>query len=289
MADVTIGDVLTANPVTSLAAGDKLELQTAGGSSAGITALDAFSILYGLGAVSVTGAVTATIGRLHYCTGTSANYTVALPAVSGNAGKLIGFAMAPIASLSKLVTIDGNGSEKIDDALTRIMWANESAILFCDGSNWIKIGGKSIPMQCQMYLNAGTQAISGSTVTKVNLDTAAIDNTSLMADTTNHLLTIRRPATYQASAQTLYASLSAAAALIQSILNKNAGTTVGAGVFSGAIGSYVSSPVVKTLSLALGDTVQLDTFHNVSGGVAHDITGGNTVNTLLSVVEVCGW
>jgi len=46
--------------------------------------------------ISITGATTATISRMHVCSGTSADYTVTLPAVSGNTGKLIGFRMSSV-------------------------------------------------------------------------------------------------------------------------------------------------------------------------------------------------
>jgi hypothetical protein len=109
--------------------------------------------------ISVTGAVTATIGRMHVCSGTSADYTVTLPAASGNTGKFIGFRMA--SGLTKLVTLDGNSAETIDGLTTRIMRFNESAILFCDGSNWFKVAGRSVPMYARArYENGGTTRFS---------------------------------------------------------------------------------------------------------------------------------
>ena len=66
--------------------------------------------------VSVTTAANLTIGKHHVCYGTTADYTVTLPAVSGNAGKLLSVEMS--GTLTKLVTLDGNASETIDGATT---------------------------------------------------------------------------------------------------------------------------------------------------------------------------
>src|SRR5262245_19801165 len=102
---------------------------------------------------------------MNRCSGTSADYTVTLPPAASCPYEILGLQMAPIASLSKLVTIDANGSEKIDDQLTRVMWANEVAILLSDGANWTKCGGKpSIPMMACITLasnwTVGTSGVS---------------------------------------------------------------------------------------------------------------------------------
>ena len=114
--------------------------------------------------ISITGATTATIGRYHVCSGTTADYTVTLPASSGNAGRMITLRMAP--ALTKLVTVDASGSELIDGALSRAMWANESATLLCDGTGWTKIGGKSIPMMAKIRLTATSQTLSAGVGTE---------------------------------------------------------------------------------------------------------------------------
>jgi len=72
--------------------------------------------------VLVTGTTTlddSAFGKWHHCSGTSADYTITLPTAVGNEGKMILFAGdADIAVLSKLVTIDGSGTEKLNNALT---------------------------------------------------------------------------------------------------------------------------------------------------------------------------
>ena len=65
------------------------------------------------GAISgATTLISTALGKMHACSGTAADYTVGLPAVSVSAGKFIGFRMVPV--LTKFVTLDGNASELID-------------------------------------------------------------------------------------------------------------------------------------------------------------------------------
>lgn len=72
---------------------------------------------------SITGGVTldaTAFGKIHYCSGTSANYTVVLPTAVGNEGKTICIKGDPeTAVFNKVVTVDGSGTEKIDAYLTR--------------------------------------------------------------------------------------------------------------------------------------------------------------------------
>lgn len=75
--------------------------------------------------VLVTGAVTlddTAFGKVHVCSGTSADYTITLPTALGNEGKMICFKCDPDSTiLSKVVTIDGNGTQKIGIDLTRAL------------------------------------------------------------------------------------------------------------------------------------------------------------------------
>jgi hypothetical protein len=101
-----------------------------------IAALEGFSGAWGAlgGENAITGTATALIGRLNVCSGTAADYTVTLPAVSGNAGRYIGFRMA--AGLTRIVTLDGNASELIDTNPTFPMLARDSILLYCNGTGW---------------------------------------------------------------------------------------------------------------------------------------------------------
>lgn len=187
---VIIGGSGTANGITSFSSGATFL------STLGVTgAITGYSVISG--AVSVTGTTTLTssaFGKLHQCSGTSANYAVTLPAVSGNAGRVIAFQMST--ALTKLVTITGSGAETIDGSNTRIMWAGESAVLYCDGTAWTKIGGKTIPMVAGQTTST-TQSVATGTATKKTLGTAYASNCpTAMNDTTNSRVTIQRASVY---------------------------------------------------------------------------------------------
>lgn len=168
--------------------------------------------------IAITSAITltqASIGRMHVCSGTSAAYTVGLPDVDGNAGKFIGFRMNN--ALTQLVTLQGNNSQNIDGQNTRVMWANEVAILYCDGAAWIKILGKSVPMTCVMK-RTSAQSISSGVWTQVQTTTSVSDPTGQMADTTNGRVVIQRSGNYQCSA---YVGMSVVVANTQIAVVKN--------------------------------------------------------------------
>ncbi len=72
---------------------------------------------------------------LVYCDASSGAITVTLPAASGNSGRPL--RIKKIDSSANTVTIDGNGSETIDDGLTAVLTDQyESVDLVCDGANW---------------------------------------------------------------------------------------------------------------------------------------------------------
>ena len=148
--------------------------------------------------VSVTGNVTLTstaFGKIHVCTGTTADYTITLPAASGNTGKIITFQMSN--ALTKLVTLDGNASETIDGSLTRIMWANEAATLYCNGTGWTKIAGKSVPMNVLLYKTGGNQSVGSGVATKLTLETLGANTApAAMYDTSLSRIKIVRPGLY---------------------------------------------------------------------------------------------
>ena len=148
--------------------------------------------------VSVTGNVTLTstaFGKIHVCTGTTADYTIILPAASGNTGKIITFQMSN--ALTKLVTLDGNASETIDGSLTRIMWANEAATLYCNGTSWTKIAGKSVPMNVLLYKTGGNQSVGSGVATKLTLETLGANTApAAMYDTSLSRIKIVRPGLY---------------------------------------------------------------------------------------------
>lgn len=74
------------------------------------------------------------LGKLFLLSGTSADYTVGLPTAIGNAGKQIAF--TGTSTLTKIVTIDANGTETINGLLVRLISSGGSFVLISDGANW---------------------------------------------------------------------------------------------------------------------------------------------------------
>jgi hypothetical protein len=147
-------------------------------SAATFAALDGFLGAWGAlgGANAITGTATALIGRLNVCSGTSTNYTVTLPAVSGNAGKYIGFLMD--SALTRVVTLDGNGTELIDRSQTLPLLADDAVLLYCNGTKWISMS-QVIGSPVMLIQNDGvtTQSLTGPPPTKI---TAAL--TTVVSD-----------------------------------------------------------------------------------------------------------
>lgn len=209
--------------------------------------------------ISVTTTTTATIGRMHHCTGTTSDYTVTLPPASGNTGKLIGFRMGSASGLTKLVTIDGDGTETIDGQTTRIMWATETAILMCDGSNWHKISGKSVPMQVMLQRSTvtGDQSISASTWTPC-ATTELIFGTTLMEDAANDRITIVRPGKYLCAASFYMAGTTITTAYGTIGKNQASNSQVLANIAGDSTTAYGS--VSTTYSCAVGDYIVASTY-----------------------------
>ena len=235
--------------------------------------------VFGATEVSVTTTATATIGRMHHCTGTSADYTVTLPAASGNAGKLIGFRMGSASALTKLVTIDGNASETIDGTATRIMWATETAILLCDGTGWHKIAGKTVPLTCN--LNRTTdQSISSATWTACSF-TSQVSGYAAMYDAGNSRVKIVRPGNYLVVTYSPWSG--------SSISNSFAGAAVNGADASGHVfgvsastNAYASVPWMFTC--ALNDYINSCLYVT---GTSPKFVGASTPNILAT--EIPAW
>lgn len=222
--------------------------------------------------VSVTAAITATVGRQHVCSGTSADYTVTLPAASGNAGRLIGFRMA--SGLTKLVTLDGNASETLDGVLTRIMWAGESCVLLCDGSNWFKVAGVSKPQTIKL-VRTTTLSIAHNTLTDVTWTAATWDD--LSGFTSGTTATIRRGGRYDVIGTAAWASNSTGLRFI------NAATSA-ANVASDRRQALNESEAVlcDRVAASVSDTFKLTVYQTSGAGL-------NLTGATLSAVEVQPW
>lgn len=231
--------------------------------------------------ISVTGAVTATIGKLHVCSGTSANYTVTLPAVSGNSGKSIAFIMS--GALTKLVTLDGNASETINGSLTRIMHDNESCILYCDGAEWKKLAGLSIPMSANISLTSA-QIIANATLTLCQCNNVIVDIGN-MADAANYQIIVRRPGLYKVIGSG-YFSPDPAATCPRNVIQvyKN-----GAYLFAAEMGAYhitsYATPIgIRMYNLVAGDYFKLYGYQDSGGNRVLDASG-----TFVQLEEYSQW
>lgn len=235
--------------------------------------------------IAVTGATTLTIGKVHVCTGTT--YTVTLPAASGNAGKSIALVMA--AGLAGLVTVDGNASETINGALTRVMHDNETAELWCDGTTWTKVAGKSIPMNCSMSRNTG-QTIATGTFTNVQVNTFD-SGVSAMADTGNYRLNILRSNNYRVTSQVFYTSAAVLAAKRFDVrVHKNAGSTtiISKLEYTAAANTFPSPFITKApISLTAGDYLNLVAYHE--NGTNVDLLANAAAGLYVSVEELISW
>jgi hypothetical protein len=246
------------------------------------TAGDMLSVLSSA-EISVTTTATLTIGRMHVCSGTSADYTVTLPAVSGNAGKFVGVRMAP--GLTKFVTVDGASAETIDGAASRLMWAQESAILMCDGSTWTKVAGRSRAMLCTMARSANV-SVTANTNTKIDIDTTLVDNTALMADTTNKRIYARRTGNYRLY-PTARINVGADSPRMNVWADLNGGTNYNSlGEASALNGAYATVSRSEVKALTAGDYMEISVFTDVSSTAQGD---GTTANTAFTMEEQNPW
>lgn len=243
--------------------------------------------------IAITGGVTlSTYGKNWVCSGTSADYTVVLPTAVGHAGEYLALRMS--SALTKLVTLDGNASETIDGALTRILWAGESCTLLSDGANWTKVAGKSKAMICAMRLASGTpssaQNIStGGTPTKVLVNQADVDTTGLMADTGNNRITIKRPGYYMVIATVTWSGATAVNRAITQVYKNAAGTSVVTEqVVRPTTSSFAAPTAVGVLNLAVADVIDVRAFQDSGAGI--NLYGDPSATTcVIEAVEQPQW
>ncbi len=239
--------------------------------------------------ISITGAVTATISRQHAISGTSASYTITLPAVAGNTGKFISFRVAQLASASKLYTLDGNGSETIDGALTRILWAGESCVLYCNGTAWFKIAGKTLPMLCTMRINAIQTGVLPSTVTKCNVNQADADNTGMMANVGSSRIDVLRPGTVMVYGAIIFVGLAGNATRVFSSFTQNGVTLPVEPETFGVLGGYASPFGCLSTPAAAGDYIELYGFQSGGSTEAFYSSGATGSAASVTVQEMITW
>lgn len=236
-------------------------IATAGFGNAVDNTLGAWGALNGEN--SITGTATAVIGRLNVCSGTSANYTVTLPAVSGNSGKYIGFRMA--AGLTKLVTLDGDGTETIDGATTRVMWAGETALLYCDGSTWTKMAGKTLTLAGAITgTQTNTVSCANGTPGKAPVTGTEYDTSGLMCDSaTNKRINVVRAGLYHLAASVFYESIANANLVkyLQVSVNGTADGTMYADNPALSAGSNTRLRLTRPRVFAVNDYVEIYGLH----------------------------
>jgi hypothetical protein len=234
--------------------------------------------------IAAATALTATaLGRMHALT-CAAAYTLTLPTPVGAAGQQIGVRVTPASTnLVTLATAAGN----IDGQATRIMWAAETATLQSDGTNWVKIAGKTIPMTCELII-AAVQSILNSAWTTVLLDTTVLDNTGLMSTLASNLITIRRPGRYSVTTQVGMVGAPAAATRTMVGGQKNATTTVVQNEINVVAGTFLTVPAQRDLTFAAADTMRLQFYQ--STGSAWAIANGSAGNSpFLALREIPAW
>ncbi len=151
----------TRKPLT-LVKGQTAELQ-AGDTLDGIGSSVFWARISNSSIVSLTGTGTLTIDRMHTIACTGADGVFTFPAVSGNAGKVIGIHVLP--SNTKRVTLDGNASELLDGVASIQVSRNSTTLWYCDGSGWMSLTREQAP---GIFLYASTNA--GQVVTHTTED-----------------------------------------------------------------------------------------------------------------------
>lgn len=294
LADIATGNALISGGVTTAPSWGKIGLTThvsgilpaangGTGNANGTAANDYLSVLANA-EIAITTTATATLNRQHSIAGTTANYTISLPASPGATGSFI--SLRVLTTATKIFTISGNGNN-IDGQSTRIMWAGEAATLYWNGSVWSKIAGKTIPMIGKIgQTTSAPQTIATATVTIVTLDTVVDDPTGQMVDTTNNQILIVRPGNYLFNASASYRPfVTANSPRVITQITKN-GAFLANSEIPALIGTFASPFLsVPGTGLVVADALKLVTFQN--SGV-NQTTSGTNLN-FLSAVEIPNW
>jgi hypothetical protein len=140
---------------------------------------------------------------------------------------------------------------------TRVMWTGESAILYCDGTSWIKVWGITVPMKASIYPTANQTFASGA-LTKITIG-ALSDDTGLMASIAGGDITTLRPNEYDVRAQIMYNSNNASSCLAECHvydITQGSARLCHTGITCGA-GSNASPMTGIRVTLAAGDHIEL--------------------------------
>jgi hypothetical protein len=246
--------------------------------------------------VAITaGGTTATISKMHKVSG-STTFTFPLPAASGNTGKLLG--VHCLSTYTGICTLDGNSSETIDGALTRPMWAGESAILLCDGSNWFKVGGYTIPMTASA--TRATDQTSGVTnygqpgTWSPTVMTAQTDGPAIMWNSGSGVLVCKRTGNYNVGGFN-YPIITTRASPNDIIVGYTTAIVNGTNLSYYQQSTFNVStvggaaPAMATLKTALttGDTVTMGTFTTGDTNGVWKLLGAG--GSLITITEIPAW
>jgi hypothetical protein len=227
----------------------------------------------------------AAFGKMHVISGLTENYPIFLPDVTGNAGKIIGFRVGLYSAASKLYTLTRSGGASINGTLTRVLHAEESAILLCTGWAWYKIAGLTIPFTCKIDWQAGADPdLVRNTVTALTLNTAVNDPFG-MAQVANNRINCLRTNVYMSEMGLRYYAHTAARNYV--LLDVN-GVSKNADEKSSA-GAALSKGIYTALPLVSGDYVSCRYFHNAAADVKAYVTDANTARPYLSITEIPSW
>ena len=211
-------------------------------------------------AVSISAATvltSAAFGNLHVISGTSADYAITLPAAS--AGKCIQFKVA--ASATRLFTLNP-GSATIDLASSRILAANDTCTLYCDGTNWLKVDGHTVPLHASSNITTA-QSLAYQTWETMAFTTAGPTNApAAMTDLTNKKLVCLRSGIYRATLKVFTGN--SVGGLFGTNIHKNGSNITGAANIMTPTTSGSPTLVVHStiLSLTAGDYLQGKCFVN---------------------------
>jgi hypothetical protein len=135
-------------------------------------------------------------------------------------------------ALAHAFTLLPNGSETINGATSRILFAGESAVVESDGANWFKVSGRSIPCICTMTLNAN-QGLTPNAASFIALNNVVKDFPGTMGSPANFGMYIRRPGNYDFNASVAFTGASVTGGVsMYTLVNANAGGNVGVGTFA---------------------------------------------------------
>lgn len=229
--------------------------------------------------VSVTGATTAIIGKMHLCSGASA-YTITLPAVSGNAGHRIGFIFNPTSDA--IITLDGDGSETINNETTLAYIANESAILYCDGTRWFA-QQQLRDVSFQAYASTTTSIASGAWG-KLTLDSESWDPCGWFdSSASNYKFTPKAPGVYQVMGSVQIVACADTKRFLLDIYRNGSAYLAGNASWQGALSNPILS-VAEIMSLN-GSTDYIELYVNNADTASRDTSTG-LVTTRFSAYRI---